>query len=333
MNKGFTLIEMLVAIAIFGLISGALFSLIPFLYKTNNYAWNQAYAIDEARRGVKVMVREIREARAGGDGSYIIEKAEDSEFIFFSDIDNDGDIERVRYFLGGVSNKEETEDCVSNITGGSCSVVFSDFYEGILEQAQVQISIEGDFGWVREFSEIFVDGISLGELCDSQGECSDCSGFWQSTISFDVTEQAQDNFLQFIADASKKVDNFCNWQEPGHSMKAQFILSWTETTTGQDMEFKRGVINPIEDPPVYLSDQEEVEVLSVYVQNKLSDPEKYVFRYFDENGEEIIEYPARPEETRLMQVSLIINVEPDYDPGDYTLESKVQLRNLKMGED
>ena len=62
MSKGFTLIETLIAIAIFGLLAGALFGLIPSLYKINNYAWNQAYAIDEARRGLKVMIRGIREA-------------------------------------------------------------------------------------------------------------------------------------------------------------------------------------------------------------------------------------------------------------------------------
>jgi len=333
MSKGFTLIEMLIAIAIFGLITGALFSLIPVLYKINSYAWNQAYAIDEARRGIKVMIREIREARAGGDGSYIIEKAEDSEFIFFSDIDNDDKIEKVRYFLGGTSDKEETKDCVTYVDGGSCSVIFSDFYNGTLEQAQIQVSVEGDFGWTPELADIFVDGFDLGELCKSQGECTDCPGFWQGTACFDVTAQAQDNFIQFTADASKQVANSCNWQEPGHSMKAQFILTWTETAFGQEMEFKKGVIKPIGAPPVYPEDQEEISILSSYVQNKSEDPQKYVFKYFDVNGEEIIEYPARPEETRLMQISLIINVEPSRDPEDYILESKVQLRNLKLEAD
>ena len=330
MSKGFTLIETLIAIAIFGLLAGALFGLIPSLYKINNYAWNQAYAIDEARRGLKVMIREIREARTGGDGSYVIEKAEDSEFTFFSDIDSDGKIEKVRYFLGGTSGKEEIKDCVTYLDGGSCQVVFSDFYNGTLEQAQIQVSVEGDFGWTPELADIFVDGFKLGELCKSQGECTDCPGFWQSTASFDITNQAQDNFLQVLADASRQVNDFCNWQEPGHSMKAQFILSWTETASGQEMEFKKGVIEPIGEPPIYPEEEEEISILSTFVQNKADSPEKYVFRYFDADGEEILEYPARPEETRLMQVSLIINFEPNRDPEDYILESKVQLRNLKL---
>ena len=278
------------------------------------------------------MLREIREVQTGEDGSYIIERAGDSEFIFFSDIDKDNKIERVRYFLGGTSSKEAVRECVSYIDGGSCSVVFSDFYSGTLEQALVQVSIEGDFGWTREYAEIFADGFKLGDLCSSSGACTDCPGFWQGTASFDVTDQAQDNFIQFIANASSEVDNFCDWQEPNHSMKARFVLSWTETASGQEMEFKKGVIEPTGDPPTY-SGEEKITILSAYVQNKVDDPQKYLFRYFDANGQEITEYPARPEETRLMQVSLIINVEPNRDPGDYTLESKVQLRNLKLGED
>ncbi len=330
MSKGFTLIETLIAIAIFGLLAGALFGLIPALYKINSYAWNQAYAINEARRGVKVMIREIREARTGGDGSYPIEKAEDGEFIFFSDINSDDKVERVRYFLGGISDREETKECVTYVNGGACSVFFSDFYEGTLEQAQIQVSVEGDFGWIKEYSDISVDGFDLGRLCRDNGECNDCPGFWQGTASFDITNQAQDNFLQLTANSSGHVGHYCNWQEPSHSMKVRFILSWTETASSQETEFKKGVIEPVGNPPVYPKDQEKITTLSRYVQNNIDSPQKYVFKYFDINGNEIIEYPARAEETHLMQIFLIINVEPNRDPEDYTLESKVQLRNLKL---
>jgi hypothetical protein len=333
MNEGFTLIETLVAIAIFILIATALFGSVVSLYQTNAFVWQQAQAIDEARRGVKVMIREIREARAGDDGSFAIAEAEDSQFIFYSDIDRDDEVERVRYFLGGISAHEEEKSCVSYVDGGTCMVAFSDFYSGILEQAQVEVSVEGDFGWSLEFAEIFVDGAKLGELCDSPGECSDCPGFWQDTIVFDVTDQAQDNELQFLSDASARVANFCDWQEPAHSMKVQFKLSWTDTASAQEREFKKGVIEPVGFPPAYFSDNEQIVILSRYVQNKADDPQKYVFKYFDRDGQEITDYPARPEQTRLMQISLIVNVNPERAPADYTLESKVQLRNLNLGED
>jgi len=329
-SKGFTLIETLISIVIFSLIISALFSLIISLYRSYDFVWKQGIAIEEARRGVKTMLREIRGATAGEDGSYTIEKAEDNEFIFFSDIDRDGEVERVRYFLGGTSASEETKECVSYIDGGTCSVNFSNFYQGTLEQAQVQVSIEGDFGWSREFAEIFADGSMLGELCRSSGECNDCPGFWQGTATFDVTEQARDNNLQFLADASRRVDNFCDWQEPNHSMKAQFKLTWSATAGGKEQEFDKGVVEPVGQPVSYPLDQEKITILSRYIQNKADDPQKSVFKYFDKNGQEITETPARPEETTMMQVLLIINVDPNRRPNDYFLQTKAQLRNLRI---
>ncbi len=331
MNKtlGFTLIETLVAITIFGLLTTALFSMIPFLYRIDTYIWHQAYAINEARRGVRVMIREIREARVGEDGSFPIEKATDSEFIFFSNIDEDERVERVRYFLGGGHERTQTKECVSHVSGGSCSVVFSNFYSGTLARAQIQVSVQGDFGWINEYAEISVDGLELGEFCKDHGECNDCSGFWQGTTSFDITDQAQDNFLQFIADASATVGAFCDWRKENHSIKAQFVLSWTEIIPGQGMKFKRGIVEPTGDPVQYLIEQEEITILSRHVQNRAEGLERRIFRYLDTNGQEIIENPARIKEVRLIQFFLIVNVEPGRDPGNYILKSSVRLRNLR----
>ena len=77
--SGFTLIETIVTIAIFSLAMGAVMGFIVMAYRTHGYTWQQSLAIGEARKGVETMVKEIREARPGDDGSYIIEKAEDFE--------------------------------------------------------------------------------------------------------------------------------------------------------------------------------------------------------------------------------------------------------------
>ena len=105
-KKGFTLIESLVTIAIFILVLGGLFELVLGGYKAYHYTFQQAQAVSESRNGIEIMIKEIREARPGDDGSYIIEKADDYEFIFYSDIDKDGDTERVRYFNDGSDFKK-----------------------------------------------------------------------------------------------------------------------------------------------------------------------------------------------------------------------------------
>lgn len=320
--KGFTLIEGLVTIAIFALAVGALMGLILVIYRTQSYAWQQSTAINEARRGIETMVKEIRQAQTGDNGAYAIEKAGDKEFVFYSDIDKDGATEKVRYFLGTVSSDDQSKQCVTFAKGGTCLVNFSNFLNGTLKSAEAKVSVEGDLGASNEYAEIFADGIKLGNIC--QTGCSDCAGAWQGAATFDVTAQASDNSIQFLADAVSQVDPSCNWQEPNHSLKVRFEFSWTEEISGAGHEFKRGVINPTGSPVEYPVDQEKVSVLTFYVRNVPP-----IFEYFDANGEKITDYPARLADTKLMRVYLIINVDPNRPPHDFELESSVQLRNLK----
>jgi Tfp pilus assembly protein PilV len=320
MERALTLIEAIVAIFIFSLVIGTVSGLILTVYRSHGFASQQSMAIEEARRGIEIMVKEIREAREGEDGSYPIEKADDKELIFYSDIDNDGKTERVRYYLGTISSQTLNQKCVTFTAGGSCQVNFSNFLAGTLKSAQLKVSVEGDLGSSNEYVEIFADGQKLGTLC--QSGCSDCAGSWQGTALFDVTSQALDNNLTFLADASSKVDSNCNWEEPNHKMKANFELSLTQEIQG--IEFKKGVIKSTGIPPTYPLDQEEVSIISSYVRN--SPP---IFEYFDQNGNKIESYPARLTETKLIRVYLVVNVDPHRPPNEFELESYVQLRNLK----
>lgn len=96
---GFTLIETIIAICLIVFVLMAAFVFIFRLYRAQNYTLAQASAINSARKGIETMVKEIRQAQTGDDGSYIIELADDFEFIFYGDIDKDDAVERIRYFL------------------------------------------------------------------------------------------------------------------------------------------------------------------------------------------------------------------------------------------
>jgi type II secretory pathway pseudopilin PulG len=317
--KSFTLIETLIAIFVFTLIMGVVSGLVIMAYRTQSYTWQQSIAIDEARRGIETMVKEIRMAREGEDGSYPIELAGDKEFIFYSDIDGDGRVEKVRYFLAQTNSKTLTQECQTSERGGSCSVLFSDFLTpgGVLKLAQVSVSVDGDFGAANEYAEIFADGTKLGNIC--QSGCKDCVGTWQGTQTFDVTNFANDNSISFVIDATYRVDPQCPF-----SMKAKFIFSFTEDISALSHEFKKGVIEPTGSPPIYPPDQEKIWTLTSYVRNPAP-----IFEYFDSQGNKITEYPARLMDTKLMKVYLVVNVDPNRPPQDFELESSVQLRNLK----
>jgi len=101
---------MLLSIAVFCLVLGGLLGLILGGYRAYDYSFQQTQATAEAEQGIETMVKEIKEAITGDDGSYIIERANDYEFVFFSDIDKDGAIERLKYFIDGSNFKKEVID-------------------------------------------------------------------------------------------------------------------------------------------------------------------------------------------------------------------------------
>ncbi len=325
-SGGFTLTETIIAIAIFVLIMIIISELILLLYRTHGYQWEQSLAVAEARRGIETMAKEIREARDGENGAYPIEYAGDKEFIFYSDIDNDGKTERVRYFLGTITTETFIQECYTTSIGGSCNVSFSNFIAGDLKTATVQISVEGDLGSSNEYIDLYLDSQHLGRFC--QSGCSNCAGTWQGTQTFDVFSQAQDDILSFVADASSRVGCFggessCNCSWGGvHTMRARFELTITQEIQGT--ELKKGVIKAVGFPPTYPSDQEKISVITAFVRN--APP---VFEYFDQNGNKIAIYPARLSEAKVMKVFLVVNVDPNRPPNEYQLQSYVQLRNLK----
>ncbi len=321
--KGFTLIETIVALGIFILALVGISGMVIYGYRTYRFSIEHARAVDEAKLGLQTMVREIREARWGQDGSWPIEKAGDKEFIFYSDIDSDGKVERVRYFLGDIRQGHQVKTCVTFINGGSCQATFSNFFAGTLNEAKLKVSLEGDLGWDnQEYADIIIDGGNLGRVCYQN--CSDCAGAWEGTTTFNVLQQASDNFLSAIADASNAVNNICHWQEASHSMKAKFELSFLWQGQGPEHELKKGVIKPVGQPPTYPLDQENVTIISHFVRN--APP---IFEYFDANLNRITETPARLSDTRLIKIKLVVDLDPEKPPQAVELESSVYLRNLQ----
>lgn len=99
--KGFTLIEILIAVAIAGFLGAGVLGLQYILGQNQLVAWRNYLNVEEANTNVTALVREIRTAQVGENGTYPLEEALDQQITFYSDIDFDGVSERVRYFLNG----------------------------------------------------------------------------------------------------------------------------------------------------------------------------------------------------------------------------------------
>ncbi len=102
-GPGFTLIETVVVISMTALIFAAVSWAIVSFYRANAYVIQQSFAVNNARKGVEKMVKEIREATYSDVGSYPIVSASSSEFIFYSDVDRDNKVERIRYTINGIN--------------------------------------------------------------------------------------------------------------------------------------------------------------------------------------------------------------------------------------
>ncbi|KKQ54128.1 MAG: hypothetical protein US83_C0002G0087 [Candidatus Falkowbacteria bacterium GW2011_GWC2_38_22] len=101
-NYGYTLVELMVSITIFLTIAFIGSDFIITGFKTTRFENEQAEAVKIARDAMKTMVLELKEARHSDGTDVAINTAEQQNIIFYADIDNDGQTEKIRYFISGL---------------------------------------------------------------------------------------------------------------------------------------------------------------------------------------------------------------------------------------
>lgn len=95
--QGFTLIEVLVSAAILVILATGFLGM-QFIFTQNQVtAWRNYSNIEESNAVVSKFTKEIRVAKQSDEGSYPLVTLSDNEIVFYSDIDLDEDVERVRY--------------------------------------------------------------------------------------------------------------------------------------------------------------------------------------------------------------------------------------------
>ena len=102
-KKGFTLLEVLVAMGIFLLLIVGVTSILMYSFRARDVIWEQLSTQNEGRKVLQDFTNELRSATASSVGAYAIEAVSTSSIIFYSNIDSDSLRERVRYFLSGTT--------------------------------------------------------------------------------------------------------------------------------------------------------------------------------------------------------------------------------------
>ena len=102
-KKGFTLVEIMVVTAIFLVVSIITADIIINSLKSIRFESELAAAVENARKSMNAMTKEIRGANTSEKGDYPLAVAQENELIFFNDINNDDLMEKIRYYLNGTN--------------------------------------------------------------------------------------------------------------------------------------------------------------------------------------------------------------------------------------
>lgn len=97
-NRGLELIEVLVAMGIFVLLVGAVVAVYLTGSRYNSVVWEQLSTQNEGRKATQDFVNQIRTASQSSIGAYPVQAASSTGIIFYSNMDSDSLVERLRYF-------------------------------------------------------------------------------------------------------------------------------------------------------------------------------------------------------------------------------------------
>lgn len=114
-KKGFTLPEILTTLGILLIIIFISSDFIVNGFKSLRFEQEQEVAVKTARIAMEDLKREIRGANMSESGDYPLLVIEDDDFIFFTDVDDDYEFEKVRYrMIGTILEKSVYEPGPSN---------------------------------------------------------------------------------------------------------------------------------------------------------------------------------------------------------------------------
>ena len=205
-QAGFTFVEVIMASFISAmLVIGAA---LLWYYFTSSYSFSfeLSQALELAQSNVNTMVRELREAQIGESGEYPLATAYDDELVFHGDIDNDGLVERVRYYLVGSTLTKQ----VFNVTPGTKTFACLDKCDVCHDGHVLNID---EHAWPAHYAH----GDELGACSGGGGGGSGTPG--DEPLAFERI------VADYVSNGSTPIFSYYNGNYPGDSVNNPLILT------------------------------------------------------------------------------------------------------------
>ncbi|HLD31381.1 MAG TPA: prepilin-type N-terminal cleavage/methylation domain-containing protein [Patescibacteria group bacterium] len=102
---GFSLLEVIIVIAIVSLLVSGLTALVIYSFRYNAVIWEQLKTQNEGRQALQKVVDIVRRAESSNIGSFALESASSTTLVLYANVDGDAYRERVRFYLAGTDFK------------------------------------------------------------------------------------------------------------------------------------------------------------------------------------------------------------------------------------
>lgn len=161
--RGFTFVEILVTIAVFTIIMIAIVNSVLLFYRANSVALEQSFQVESARKGIELMVRDLREAVYGDDGAFPLSAIASTSITFYSDTDRDDATEKIRYELSENTLFRSVTDPSGSppaYTGASATSTASNYVRNAEEAVPIFRYYNASGAEIADYGEI-VDVVSI----------------------------------------------------------------------------------------------------------------------------------------------------------------------------
>lgn len=145
-QHGFSLVEVIISTSILLILVVFTYDFVKTGFGATRFNNQQAEAVENARRAMNMITRDIKEAKHSEGTDLAIKVSDPQDIVFYADYDNDDDIERIRHVLEGSKILRITTEPgpSSDYTGTQATTTVASYINNNLEPLFIYFDSDGN---------------------------------------------------------------------------------------------------------------------------------------------------------------------------------------------